>query len=642
MKLLKFTKRDLIVLLFLILIVVGSNLIVFSAQLHYGFRDVDWMSLFYFKVYGSPTWSNILELLKLNGAYIHQVYYVGILEYFWGLNFQMLHLMSQMFKIMAGISLYFLTFYLFKNRLLAFLTVFLYTISYTHAGPLFQLATGSYFFAAIFLNIFFILYFFITKNRKTELKWLIIESFLLISILFMSTERMYPLIPLVLVFELISVLVSQDKKLAFRRSLRRGIVIFLPLIVLFVIYMVGFKDLVSSGYFAPQFFLELNVRVQKITEGNWQLILYPFASLGSIFLHGDFWNYFAKLDSSSMGSYMASLLFGPLLVLLIPTILIMYCVARKPLKAVVIVLFSTFIFGLFSYMVFKNWLLLDSTTRVNFDLDSIGKPALFGAYILFLNIAIFISWLKNRNKLLIPIFSGTAFAVLFIFLTWLASDVQLLFVGPQRYLSFPAMGTSLFISGILVVIFTSLRKFRLTKALAWVTFLLLFPMLIINYQVAHEFFRYELGYAGLDGSEQARMKNQFWKLSGIPKEKEPLLFYFDETQDTVNGYFDESTILAGFEFWSKFTPDGGQVSVNRDTNMLRTNVMCEIHTHLSCMKLLKSGYGVKDGIAGIFYKRPFSGDKQARFYPLSNFYAMRFVNKQLIDIRSEVLSQIKP
>lgn len=640
MKSLILDKKNVLSSVLLVLVTLVINNLIFSNQLNYGFRDVDWVMLYYFNFFDNLSLNHLLEAANFFGVYTYELYYVGFLEKFLGLNFVHLHQATQLFKIITAICLYILVLKIFKRKLLAILSSLMYTISYTHAGALFMLATGGYFLATIFMNLFLVAYYYAIVESKT-LKWEIVTSFLLVLTLILNTERMYPLIPLVVLVEFFFLAFNKFKREQFVMFLRRTFFIFLPLIIFTLIYFFGFRSsTLNIGFKPDQFFIGIGMRTSSILNGNLQLLIYPFASLGSIFLYGDYWKFLGQVNVSSLSQYISFLIFGPILKLGIGTFFLFSFIYKRPFKLTSIIMAATFIFGLLIYTLFINWQNINSSMRIHFDLNLITIPAIFGFYIFILNCIFFISWFKNKDIKFFPLIAGLSFAILFIILTWIASDIQLLFMGPQRYLSIPSIGTSLFISGILVTIFDKLRKINVTKQFAWIIFLVLIPLMFINYQVANNFFNYELDYAGMRGKDQTKMKAKFRTLITDISRQDRSLFYFDETADKDNGYFNESTILAGFEFWTKFNARG-EFEDFPGPGMLRTNIQCPEHTHENCIQILKEGLTKQNGVWGILYKDSIREELGQRFFKLSNFYAMRFVNKDIVDIKEEVIKELK-
>ena len=330
-----------------------------------------------------------------------------------------------------------------------------------------------------------------------------------------------------------------------------------------------------------------------------------------------------------------------MIIFTIATTIIMYLISKKPLKLILTTLIPVFIFSLSIFFISRNWLTIDQSVRIHFATDFIGLPALFGFYILSLSFSFLLAWFyeKNEKNLIQPIFIGSGISFLFIVLTWVGSDIQLIFMGPQRYLTVPTIGSSLLIASLIVLLFNKLRRVAFMKNFAWLTFSLLIPIILINFNISRDFFTYELNNVGMDGAEQTRMKNKFWSLDPELSRDETSFFYFDESADQDNNYFNESTVLAGFEDWIQFDR-GKLLVVNRpNPGMIRTNLQCPEHTHQNCINILKEGLKMENGQLGIWYKDPIRGNVP-NFYKLNNFYAFRFINKDLVNITQDVLGEL--
>lgn len=629
--------RNLLAIFFLLLVTIVLDWFFFSKQLHYGFRDVDWQVLYFFKLFGNISSHHLWGEIKELGVYASESYYVGVLEQFIGINFVKLHLVTHVFKILSAIAIYFLIMLVFKRKLLAFITSIIYTISYTHAGAFFQLASGAYFLTTIFMVLFLTTYYYSISGRNI-LKWSTATGILLVITFLLKPERMYPLVALVLSIELVIVAFSKFKKDILIISSKRTMLILLPFVILSLFYYALLKYF-PLGLSPNQFSIVANLRFESIMKGNFQLFLYPFASFGSIFLFEGYWKWLGQLNFQNFFDFLSSLIIGPILRLGIFTFILLAFIYKKPLRLTLLVTALVFVFSVIIYVLNINWQNIPPAARIHFDPNLIGIPAIFGSYIFILGCIVCFGWIKNHDVTFAPLALGLYFAFLFILLTWIPSDLQLVFMGSQRYLSIPSIGTSLFIAGLLVIIYDRIKTIRAIKDFAPVIFLLLIPLIMINYQVASKFFDYELTYAGLRGNEQTRMKNQFRQLVGKISQEEKSLFYFDETMDKENGYFDEGTVMAGFEYWTRVNMDG---TLNHfpDPGMMRTNIQCPQHTHQNCIDILKAGLTMVDGERGIWYQDPIRVKLGQRFFKLSNFYAVRFINKQLIDIRAEVLREL--
>lgn len=631
-----FKRKNLFVVLLLGIFTVFLNSFIFSKQLNYGFRDVDWQVLYYFKIFGNLSLNHLLREIQALGVYAFESYYVGFLVDIIGINFSQLHQATHIFKIISAVFVYILILKLFKNKLLAFITSLLYSISYTHAGVLFQLASGGYFITIIFMALLLIFYS-RALFEKNIVKWGIISSVFLAVTLLLKPERMYPLILLIIFVELVKIIKEKFRRKVVVDFFKRALIILLPVIIFSFLSRILFNS--GNLHFGPdQFSYSANMRFESIKNGNLHLLIYPFASFGSIFLYGDYWKLLGQLNFQDISTYIPSLIFGPTLKLGVLTLILLSLIYKKPFKQTLIIVVLIITSGLVIYALKINWEHINQEKRMHFDPNLVAMPAIFGFYILSIGGLLALKLIKDKYTKLLPLVAGLFFAFLFVVLTWIPSDLQLVFMGPQRYLSIPSIGTSLFIAGVFVLIFDRLRKIKFAKNFSWMIFLLLLFLIAVNYRVAYDFFDYELKYAGLQGSEQTRMKNKFRQLTGKLSTTEKSLFYFDETADKINGYFDEGTVIAGFESWIRVNMDG---TLNHfpEPGMMRTNIQCPEHTHNNCVSILKAGLGVKNSQEGIWYKDPIRGNKNI-FYKLDNFYAVRFINKDIVDIRKEVLKEI--
>lgn len=628
-------KKNLLMTLLLLLLIGILNGLVFSNQLNYGFRDVDWQVLYYFKLFGNLSLNHLTSEIKVLGVYIPESYYVGLLESLIGLNFVSLHQVTHFFMIAATLSVYIAVLLISKRKLLAFITSLIYTMSYTHAGALFQLSSGGYFITTIFMNIFFCLYYYAIFG-KSSLKWSVPAGFLLVVTVVLKPERMYPLIPLILIIEFSLLLLRGVNKNLLASFLQRIIVIFLPFVILYPFYRILFTPGVSAGFAPNQFVIGVGTKITSILNGNIQLLIEPLASLGSIFLYGDHLKLLGQLDFQNLTTYIISLILNPILRLGIITFILFSLIGKKSLRLIPLFSVILFVYGLFIYILKTNWQQLDIALRIHFDPNFIALPSLLGLYILIITTVLIFRWLRTRDSLLLFPILGIGFAYLFIVMTWVSSSI--IFMGTHRYLSFPSFGTSLFIAGLVVMTFNKLNNNKFAKQWSWSIFLILVPLIIINFQVANNFFNDELRFVGMKGSDQIRLKNKFREFIKDISRHDSSLFYFDETTDADNAYFNESVIIAGFEYWTRVNSDG---TLNNfpEPDTLRTTRQCPQHTHVSCLKLIKEGIKVENGEKGIWYANFIKGNIP-HFYKIKNFRAYRFINKEIYDITDEVLKEL--
>lgn len=613
-------------------------------NLKYGFRGDDWWILLHFETFGSSPLMHLINTWKTHAVYSYQIYYAGFLVRLLGIDFYSLYQASHVFKYLSALSIFPLVYLVSKNKLMAVISTIIYVVSYPSIGALYMFVTGGYYIAIIVMSMFLIIYYLgIIKNKG--LKWFFLVSAIFILTLFLNAERMYPLIPLLILIEIFLIWRNNWTKKAIFISLGRLFVIFLPLISSFVIYIIYFillKNSMNSQFFVQAFAGGIGIRFNSLEHGNWQLLTYPFASFGSLFLMDNYWKVFGMLDLTSFSNFVFYLITKPLLILFLLTLIIMFLISKMPLRWTAFIIGAEAAFYLTAYWMYKNWLYIDNSVRIHFDPYSVLTPAAFGFYILILSLTNFFIWLKKKEvgNLLLVSSMGALIAFFFIFLTWLGSDIQLLFMGPQRYLTTPAIGSSVFMAGIITFLFSKFRKFTKVYHLAPAILLIIIPIIIINMKISKAFFDYELHDVGMDGAEQTMMKNEFWSIVPNMSNNERSLFYFDETADKENGYFDESTVIAGLESWALFDHGKKIIKERPEPGILRTNIQCPEISHESCIQFMRSSLTKVNGEEGILYADWVRYPDKPRFYKLENLYALRFINKHLVNIKEEVLKDL--
>ncbi len=627
-------KANLLSLLILIPLVAILQYLILKPHLRYAFADVDWMFLLYFKQLSAQyhdSVSHFVNAWNKWGVYTYQVYYIGLIEQFFGRaynnevvasfayrNFQITTLI---FKVIATLSIYPVIFLLTKNKLAAFLTTLIYAISYSSVGVMYTVVTSGLFVAIPVMNLFFAWYFYLISKGKNKILEILIGLALFIITILLATERMYPLLPAVILIEVFWWFKNGFSKAILLRGLKRLFIFLTPFVVV-LLFKPSIVTLLSGN---------TEVSYHKFILGNWQVVLSPIISLGSLFVPKDFWPFFGTPVTSNFSEYMGFLLSGPMIIFALLTVLLAAFISNKKIKFMVDVLIPTTVLSLGIYFLSTHQLHIPDTARMNFDFGYI-IPALIGIFTLSFGFALFREWLRGGKKdnLLISMVGGIVVASVFIILTWIAADYVLVFTGVHRYLTIPAIGSSLLTAGLMTVIYKKLRLTKILRPLAFTFFLLLIPLTFFNSKVISDHMKYELEYAGTDAAGHMRMKEKLWSYLDNLSKTEPSVFYFDESADHDNGYFDETTILAGFNYWMQFR--GRDIASPKLTPiLLRSNLICPEPRNM-CLGKVKSMITTKNGEKGILY-----GDV---FYKKDDFYAFRFINRDIADIRPEVVKAI--
>lgn len=617
-------KISLLPFLLLIPVVILLENFILAPHLRYGFADVDWNFLLSYKnisLSSHDPISHFLTAWGIWGVYTYQVYYIGLIQNFFGMDYINFQIVTHVFKIIATLSIYPLIYLVTKSKLAAFLTTIIYAVAYSSIGVMYTVVTSGLFVAVPLMSLFLIWYWYLINKQENSLLDILIAVVLFFSTLILATERMYPLVPTVALIECFWWYKNNFSKKILIQIIKRLAAFIAIFIVIFLFKPSTFTDF--SG----------NTRdiYVKFKAGNWQVLLSPFVSLGSLFLPRDYWRYLGVPNIDSISSYAGFFISGPFLPFTIITTFLSVFFSKRKGKFIVYILIPTFIFSLLVYILSSHQLYISESAKMHFDIATV-IPALIGGFVISLIATLFIEWINQgmKDNLVISMVGGVVISLIFIALTWIAADYTLIFTGVHRYLTLPSIGSSLFIAGLITIIFKKLQSIKATKAISYSIFLILVPIILFNAAVIKDYFNYELSYAGTDATGHIRMKNKLWSYLGGISKTEPAIFYFDESQDHDNGYFDETTVLAGFNSWMRFR--GSDIVPEKLTpGLLRSNLLCPGERSM-CLSKVKELVIQRDNEKGILY-----GDI---FYKRKNFYSFRFINKDIVDIRPEIVKAI--
>ncbi|TSC88548.1 MAG: Uncharacterized protein G01um10147_44 [Microgenomates group bacterium Gr01-1014_7] len=630
--------RSLLIFIVIIPLIFFLESKLLAPHLRYGFADVDWGYLYQYKILGEAPLAKIYQVWKGVGVYTYGVYYMGILEHFFpidGFNFINIHKANHFFKFLSAITLFPLVLAFTGKRLLAALATILYAVAYSAVAPLYSAQVSGYYIGITLMNIFATYYILIVKNNKSGVIWLIVGAFLFPLTLFIATERMYPLIPLIFLGEFFWMLSQKFSRSIVKSSVIRQIVFFSPLLLLY--FLVHFGGPSQFGGISS-FFGNTKTIFQKIAEGYWQLALNPPISLASLFFPREYWGLIGsdKYALNGFGGYLGFFL-GPFSTFLIFTVFLSILILKKRLRFILINSFLAIALGAIVYILASHQLFKVEALRLSFDTMFL-KPALIGVFIMSLTLSLLIEWLLNDRKggYLLYLFIGPAIAFLMIFVTWLPSDYTLIVAGVHRYLAIPAIGSSFFIAALITLFYEKIKNTKFLNNFSWLILLIIIPIIQFNFYIVGKYFNQELNDSGMNGEQQKRIKSELLSYMGNFDLKEPTLFYFDE-EDRENGYFLETTIIAGFPTWIRFRGrsmplDGITPEYIRNMDLgSETNVYCT-GANVNCLGKLKSYVTLRNGEKGVLYKNV--------FYKPKRFYAFRLKNRNVYDIKSEILQEI--
>lgn len=604
-----------------ILIVAALNFLLLKIILQYGFTSDDWWILFDYKIYGPDAsfldkYSIILRYIGLHHAY--QIMYIGILESLFKGNYQAYQVSNIVFKILATISLYPLILAVFKRKLLAFLTTVLFAISYSSAGALLFVITGSDYMAIFFMNIFLLIYYYyFAKKRKILLP---IASLLLFLAFMFSPIRMYPLLGFVILIEFF-VWVESKKSSGLMGSIARLVVLFIPFLTVWQTTQGSTSNYLSSPAILYNF----------ISYGNYQLLLTPFAGLGYTLLTNDYWSIiFGKVTFDSFDKYLTFLLRGPFIIYSVLAILISFLIAKKPLLFSLGIILINFIFQVISFLLVTN-VRMETGPNIKYFNDVSIYAIFMGFFLISISIASLFLWFKNHksNTLLLSLVVGPIFSAAFLWGTWLIKGEVLTFKeGIHWYMVTVAIGSCLFLATLMVLAFDRI-KLKLNPTLKYILLILLFmvllPIYLISKREINTTFSYLLSI-GYKASDQEEMK---YKLIGNIKDslnKKSRLFYFE----TEGQKFYPISLLNGFEERMHFQDweiVDGCVGLIYDKSKLEKSVITK--------------GGVKGfNVSSLCVTNSLEAGRQEIFYSPDSLYAFKLKDRQVLDIREEILNKL--
>lgn len=536
------SRKDLFIIIFLIFIVSLSQFILAAKHLEMGFFTDDWQFLSIYRAYVTNPFSDILQAWKQIGSHnFGYVYYGGILYNFFGLDYTAYRLTNQILKIIATLSLYPLIFYISKRKLLAFLSTFIYAVHYSSFGLLDGPTRGGDYIAIPLMNLFLLVYFYISEKKASNTFLLLGLAVWLFATILIGPTRLFPLLILVPFIEIINFVryrtVSQIKI-----SSKRLAVLYFPFLPLFLFSPESIS--VQLRYCIGLF--------EKLRVGNWQLFLTPFAALGSTYIPKELWFLFSNPFYDNFSSYLSFLLFGPMFLYFIFFSFIGFFISRKPLKFIIRSLILNFAVGVAVFLIVHNWLFLDQTTRTPVDPGTFLIPALIGLFVITTSISLFIEWKesKTRNSSLPFLFLAPIFSLIFIFFTWMFADINSIFMGVHGYLTIPAIGTSIVLAAIVVLIYEKVRSAKIFGRNQIIPIIIVIIILGIFFKISavslDEFFSHWLNN-GLRLSDQQRIMDQFWKEIGISRkfnqDNLPLVYLDTEKTKYEDGAFYAETII---------------------------------------------------------------------------------------------------
>lgn len=607
-------KRELFFLLIFILVISFSQALILKFHFEFGFSPDDIRFFSDFSGLGSPL-SNLKKAWKDTGIYqTPHLYYGGILFSLFGFNFLSYHLTSLIFKILSIITFYLLIQVIFRNRLLSFLSALIFSFQYASFGSMEMVTRTQDYLLISGLNVFFILLYLIIANKLRGIVWSILASMVLLSTFLINPARAYPILPFIC-FLGAAIFLNNRSRSNFYKIAKHFFIFFLPFI-LFVIFT-G-----RSG----AFFGNSSTIIQKISVGNFQMLLAPFSSFGSLLLQNDSLRFLSS-PTWALSDFLSYFLGGPLIFFGITTIILSRILSKTPLKFFLGVFIINFLAELLIFIFIDLGRNLPNHLKMTYDPYTFTPTAVLGAYILVLTIFVFIEWLNDKqNKILLLYLLGITFSVTFVWFTWIVYSLVHIPMGIYGYSTIPSVGVSAAISSLLVFTYLKINnQSRLLKTFAPSVFLICIVYFIYNNYQVQTYLKTNVDY-GNKASDQIFIKNKFWNF--LSEDTTPCnnLFFLETTPNEQNGLNYSFIMIDRFDRWySLYSP-------------YNSKKPCPVAVLVSDEAKLLSNYTTIKGKEGFLYKY-FNGEDN--FFPLEDFYAFSLQNRDIIDIKLDLLKKLR-
>lgn len=463
-------------------------------------------------------------------GWAHQILYAGTLDEIFPYNWELTHNLNFIWKILATLSIFPTLWVLTKRLPLATLATLIYAFFPSANGSLQINVTGTEYWGVIFLNLFIISYYFLIRNQKS-IKLLLLSFILLYIAILSASMRMIPTLVLLAVTEII---------LAFK-----GISKFKITILRIIIYLVPFYlmfRLVDPGTLSRGD--PYNNLIKDLLAGNWQLLINPLAGLGFSLMTPDsvrLFGIFGNLTLSNLGSYFGNLFGrGIIPLFLILTFILAPAISQKPKRFILITIILNAVFLILIYIFDTHYFYIPKELALPYNgtLEFATLPAIIGAYIVAIALATGFEWYKTgmKDKMFLVVFISPLLSLAFIGATWLSIGKHFAYEGPvHRYLTVPALGVSIFISSILILIFKRIQTSKRTAGL-YTLFLVTFLIYLISFSYKGNQYFKMIKSLGEDMAVQKHIQEVFFNT-------------VDTKRDNILVYYEPRLVTAEDRYW---------------------------------------------------------------------------------------------
>lgn len=588
---------------------------------------------------GAVTWQgkNYFEIWNNFGPHIsYQIFYAGILNFLFGLNFAYYIKFNILLKILATLSLYPLILLISKSKLMAFLGTLIFAFSAASAGSLTYYVTGIEYLGLFFMNLFLTAYYYSVKYINPLSS--VLAGFFLLLTLLITPIRTFPIVGIICFVEFLILLRFKDI-FSYGNLIRIACYLF-PLIFLLIL---NFKYIFGGDTYSLDRSGEFQTR---IANGNWYLLLNPISGVGYSVLPFTYYNLFGAINLSGLQNYFSYSLLGPFIIYAFIVLLLSFFLSKKPIFFFIITMITATVLTVITFILGTHHFSIPKKLVPGYN-PSIFYFSQSAAVVTNLVVALSLSsglewWQTNRkNKFLLLIFISPFFALFFSISQWLfTKDNYMHQETVSRYLAIPQIGISIFFAGLLTLIYNKTpKRLNFFAFLAIGVFFLLIFFIGKNEVFRHFDFQRK---AGQDLYMQNWQQDQI--LTQI-KDKNP------NTDLFIYVKFPEGAIPSGNP-WAEAVDIPNLVSWMVLKRGLLTNGNgdgCVIVTWGEAA--LEESAVVKDNVKGFIYKNDQKKGggcyrKKLRisminkFIKLDNFYAFSVDGPQITNVTQEVINNL--
>lgn len=602
--------------------------------INYRIFNEDWPFLATYKHFHPNALSQIINVWTKSGG-LHttiQIYYIGILSDLFGHNYSAYHIVNIILKGISALTLFPLILIIFRNRVFAFLSAIFYSMTAGSAGALQFTVKGGEYMAVAFLNIFLISYYYLITKRTSKL--LVASSLLFFLTFLLSPSRMFPIFLLVFCIELFYLFKLKNLK-NIKYSLLRLLFFYLPVILLAKTAPVSTCCPFASN---PQ------MVIKEVVNGNWYSTLIPFAGIGYSIVTSDFWRFFGKLDQETFNSLKDFITFifkGPFPIFSVITIFLARFSSSSFKKFFIVVIALNFILEILMFIVASHHFYIRQDLLVPVD-PSFFVVSLYASlvalYIFSLSFAYFLEWLKKKNnKILLAIWIGPLFSLIFLLPTWLVQGTLLnYYTAANWYLLVSPIGLSLFFSGIISILYNNHKKNGRIKGIVLSLILVLFAFFYLVNKI-----EIKRNFLGINPqrvliSDQETLQDKLLAKIGDRSKNGNLILYLNIENDNAisANYYVDSLYLNNIGYWMQFRrPVNSKGCIVAITDL---KILMEAYIY----KGREKGFTFTGNCVDVDQQEFENYNSGKIFYSLDDFFAFKLKNRNFIDIKNEVLKSL--